>query len=92
MKFPNGDDDTYVFVEHCHCISCNRIRQYEREAWGPDREGMISANIDTEDFFNHRTFRFACERCGCKRCPHHSYNRLRCTGSNEPGQRGSIYE
>lgn len=32
-----------------------------------------------------------CPTCGNKRCPHASDHRLGCTGSNEPGQPGSIY-
>lgn len=33
-----------------------------------------------------------CPECGNKRCPHASDHRLACTGSNKPGQRGSVYE
>lgn len=32
-----------------------------------------------------------CDTCGNKRCPHATDHRLPCTGSNEPGQLGSIY-
>lgn len=32
-----------------------------------------------------------CSECGCKRCPKASDHDLECTGSNEPGQPGSIY-
>ena len=32
-----------------------------------------------------------CPECGNKRCPKASDHRLECTGSNEPGQAGSIY-
>ena len=32
-----------------------------------------------------------CEHCGNKRCPHASDHRLECTGSNAPGQPGSVY-
>ena len=32
-----------------------------------------------------------CPDCGNKRCPKASAHRLACTGSNEPGQPGSIY-
>lgn len=32
-----------------------------------------------------------CENCGNKRCPHASDHRLECTGSNDPGQEGSVY-
>ena len=32
-----------------------------------------------------------CEHCGNKRCPHASDHQNECTGSNEPGQAGSVY-
>lgn len=32
-----------------------------------------------------------CQDCGNKRCPKASDHRLECTGSNEPGQAGSVY-
>ena len=32
-----------------------------------------------------------CPICGNKRCPHASDHDLPCTGSNEPGQPGSVY-
>lgn len=32
-----------------------------------------------------------CPDCGNKRCPKASDHRLECTGSNEPGQAGSVY-
>lgn len=32
-----------------------------------------------------------CPKCGNKRCPCASDHRLACTGSNEPGQPGSVY-
>jgi hypothetical protein len=32
-----------------------------------------------------------CPTCGNKRCPHASDHTLACTGSNEPGQPGSVY-
>jgi len=33
-----------------------------------------------------------CPNCGNKRCPKATNHNLACTGSNEPGQKGSIYE
>ena len=33
-----------------------------------------------------------CDVCGFKRCPHASDHRLACTGSNDSGQIGSIYQ
>jgi hypothetical protein len=35
---------------------------------------------------------FLCETCGNKRCPHAADHENECTGSNEPGQAGSLYE
>ena len=32
-----------------------------------------------------------CKVCGCKRCPKATDCSLDCTGSNEPGQLGSVY-
>ncbi len=32
-----------------------------------------------------------CPECGNKRCPHATDHRLKCSGSNEPDQAGSIY-
>jgi hypothetical protein len=32
-----------------------------------------------------------CPECGNKRCPHATDHRLKCTGSNESYQDGSIY-
>lgn len=36
-------------------------------------------------------WRYACEFCGNKRCPHHSDHTLVCTNSNALGQSGSIF-
>lgn len=35
---------------------------------------------------------YLCGQCGGKMCPRATDCRLACTGSNEPGQRGSAYE
>jgi hypothetical protein len=40
----------------------------------------------------HMTRMIVCSICGNKRCPHANDHRNECTGSNEPGQRGSAYE
>lgn len=34
----------------------------------------------------------ACKICGNKRCPKATDCSLECTGSNDPGQKGSVYE
>lgn len=33
-----------------------------------------------------------CQTCGNKRCPKATHHVHACTGSNEPGQKGSVYE
>lgn len=33
-----------------------------------------------------------CDLCGNKRCPRATNHELACTGSNEPGQAGSVWE
>lgn len=35
---------------------------------------------------------YLCALCGNKRCPHATDHKHACTGSNEPGQKGSNYE
>lgn len=37
------------------------------------------------------TFMVVCQDCGNKRCPKATDHDLECTGSNEPGQKGSRY-
>lgn len=39
-----------------------------------------------------RVFMVLCPECGNKRCPKASDHNLACTGSNEPGQPGSVYQ
>lgn len=68
----------------CGCIKCTDARAEKMRA-----DGVAL----------HLTFpgpglpgwRYACERCGNKRCPHHSDHALTCTRSNEPGQTGSVF-
>jgi len=38
------------------------------------------------------TYMIICPVCGNKRCPKASNHILECTHSNEPGQKGSMYE
>lgn len=61
----------------CGCLSCMNERAKER----------IRTRTET---VLPPGFRYACEKCGNKRCPHHSDHTLACTKSNEPGQTGSV--
>jgi len=65
----------------CGCLNCTSYRAANADAQTMERfsgPGMES-------------WRYACELCGNKRCPHHSDHTLACTRSNEPGQKGSVY-
>ena len=42
--------------------------------------------------YPHMFRMLVCPTCGNKRCPKASDHRLECTGSNEPGQKGSVYQ
>lgn len=61
----------------CGCMTCYAKRLVDSTA------GWNAAN--------DLSFRYACERCGNKRCPHHTDHNLACTASNDPGQPGSAF-
>ncbi len=64
---------------------------------------IFPAQSSPPDYDCHRCFKeqpnkwpflskmILCPACGNKRCPKASDHRLECTGSNEPGQPGSVY-
>lgn len=66
----------------CGCIRCQKERKIS--FFSPD-------GIFDPEYYNKLGFRYACEKCGNKRCPHHTDHRNACTDSNEPGQPGSDY-
>jgi hypothetical protein len=66
----------------CGCLACQHER---RQALPPDEIRLRFSGMDPH-------FRFACEICGNKRCPHHTDHRLACTNSNATGQAGSAYK
>jgi hypothetical protein len=70
----------YFRVERCGCHACTiEWAIHEDPLPGPAS-------------FDPRLCRmFLCETCGNKRCPHAADHRNACTGSNEPGQPGSLY-
>jgi hypothetical protein len=66
----------------CWCLTCV-------DEWV--KEELFVPSV--EEIFDPRVVRFnVCATCGNKRCPHATDHRHACTNSNEPGQRGSIYE
>jgi hypothetical protein len=72
--------------EKCECHRCtdefmHRIKDVPYDAASDeDKERM-------QEIFKM----ILCPICGNKRCPHASDHRLECTGSNAPGQPGSVY-
>lgn len=68
--------------EDCECHAC--IKEFNLKAGdGDDWFSQLSLNT---------TKMILCPECGNKRCPKASDHRHFCTGSNEPGQRGSVYK
>lgn len=63
----------------CPCYRCTK----ERTDIDPGPM-MLGQSIEMQRYF-------LCETCGNKRCPHAADHRNACTGSNEPGQPGSLY-
>lgn len=70
-------------AELCGCMRCFD----ERVAALPAADRVSRFMMGPGD----ASFRYACEVCGNKRCPHHTDHRLKCSGSNLPGQTGSAY-
>ena len=57
--------------------------------WGTPECGCWKCIEARGEFTTHHVL---CPTCENKRCPHASNHELACTGSNEPGQKGSVYE
>lgn len=73
------DDNTIVLdMWNTDCIRCDSERQ-ERQREGGDFGGSLMRRM------------ILCPECGNKRCPRASWHENACTGSNEPGQDGSVY-
>ncbi len=64
----------------CRCIRCLEANP------NPEMTSMFGQDVPV-----HRMYFHACTTCGNKRCPHSDDHRNACTGSNEPGQKGSRY-
>lgn len=73
----------------CGCHRCT-MELVEREPWDTQARQEGGSVVG---FIDPRVNRmFLCAICGNKRCPHAADHRLACTGSNAPGQPGSLYE
>ncbi len=71
-------------VKECHCRRCDQER-------GEAKFASLDLGNGAHALMNFGSRFYMCETCGCKRCPHATDHRYACTGSNEPGQEGSIY-
>ena len=67
----------------CGCRRCVEARQRELPKETPIHQITLGPSFPG--------WRFACEICGKKRCPHHTNHLFTCTGSNATGQVGSDY-
>jgi hypothetical protein len=62
----------------CWCITCDST--------------IAEAQCDNGELWASLKRPFiVCPDCGNKRCPRASHHNHACTGSNEPGQMGSVY-
>lgn len=61
----------------CWCFQC-------------DQDGLTNFPL-LSALFSARQRMNLCPQCGNKRCPRATNHRNDCTGSNEPGQDGSLY-
>lgn len=80
MQTRRSKDSSSNSADECVCRKCLRARDAQIQVLG-------SIAIPVE-----MTMMIFCPACGNKRCPHATDHDLACTGSNEPGQKGSVYE
>ena len=66
-------------TDACGCRRCRRERD-------PRPDPVTMAWVQRQQVF------IVCDACGNKRCPRATDHRLACTGSNEPGQPGSVFQ
>jgi len=72
-----------VLTTTCGCIRCH------------DEQAPVRASLPVDmrwTSFAQPGFRYMCDLCGNKRCPHHADHRFACTGSNDAGQVGVLVD
>jgi hypothetical protein len=79
-KVYRHEDMESAFIEECSCSGCAKIRN-------AGKSGIFNIQGPGDPYWS-----YGCVKCGCKRCPHRSDHRNKCTSSNELGQPGSDYE
>jgi len=78
LQFPVAADGTAITPAEPECVCHRCIKEKDLKAPG----GVFPLSSSRM---------ILCPVCGNKRCPKASDHRLACTGSNEPGQDGSIF-
>jgi len=71
----------YTPGEPCHCHTCSQELQH-----------VIDTTPGADTFDGPLNRMILCPDCGNKRCPKANHHDNACTGSNEPGQKGSAYQ
>jgi hypothetical protein len=66
-------------ASNCWCAVCDNAV----------RNAMYAVDGDAVTLLSR--FMILCPDCGNKRCPKATHHKNACTGSNEPGQKGSNY-
>lgn len=73
----------YTAGKVCECGKCsNELQRVIDTAIGPSASDQLNGPLNRM---------ILCPECGNKRCPHASDHDRECTGSNDPGQPGSVY-
>ena len=70
----------------CNCRKCLQERE-EVLSFGI---GQTLVTMEGRRYASHGMI--VCPKCGNKRCPHATDHSYECTNSNEPGQKGSVYQ
>ena len=83
----------YKIVERLHLgLTATNPERYSNECESCHRCIEEKKLTGAFDFPLSSSVMIVCPICGNKRCPKASDHRLECTNSNEPGQKGSVYE
>lgn len=69
----------------------DEMREKQEQTFKSIREGKCGCGKCIEGRGEIAMHFVVCPTCGNKRCPHASDHEFTCTGSNEPGQAGSVY-
>lgn len=72
--------------------SLDALRVERSMSGGPAAAGMAAQGICCRTCHPNWWGFYVCPQCGNKRCPKATDHRNTCTNSNEPGQKGSVYE